>query len=444
MTVGLLDSAIYGALLSDDETARLFSDAAELRCLLDVEAALARAQGRTGVIPGEAAARIDMAARSLTLDPRALAAGTQTSGVPIIPLVAALRKAVGGEAAQYVHWGATSQDIVDTALILRLRTILEVMKARLDSLIAALVIQAESHRRTVMTARTRYQHAIPTTFGLKVAGWFAPLVRDRARLDELRPRLLCIQFGGAAGTLAALGDRGLAVMDAFAQELGLAAPVLPWHTQRDVMAEIANWLSLVSGSLGKMGQDVVLLAQSEVSEVRPGIGGGSSTMPQKSNPIVAETLVALARSNAGLLGNMHQAMIQENERGGSGWSLEWITLPQMAVASGAALRNAQILIENLEVDTERMIENLQASNGLVMAEAAVFALSRHIPRPEAESLVGAACREAADSGQHLADVLKKTVDVPIDWAALKQPETYLGQSDQFIDRAVAEARRLRE
>ena len=328
---------------------------------------------------------------------------------------------------------------MDTGLVLRLRDALALLTGRLDAMIAALAAQAEAHRGVVMAARTRAQQATPTTFGLKIATWLAPLIRHRERLSELRPRLLVVQFGGASGTLAALGDMGIRVMEALAAELDLAAPPLPWHTQRDGLAELAGWLSLVSASLGKIGGDLTLLAQSEVGEVRAGAAGGSSTMPQKANPVGAETLVALARFNAGLLSVLHQAVPQSQERDGVGWTLEWLTLPQMAVATGAALRHAQALLESLEVDAARMRANLEAANGLILAESASFALAGHMPGPEAQALVKAACAEAAAAGRHLIDLLAERTDAPVDWQALRDPAAYLGDSDVLIDRVLAAA-----
>ncbi len=441
MSLSPLDGALYADLLSDAELVARFDDAAQIRAMLEVEAALALAEAKAGVIPDAAAKHIAKVARKLEIDPAALAAGTAKDGIPVPALVEELRRAVGEDSAPYVHWGATSQDIIDTGLVLRLRAALDIQASRLDALIAALADQAEAHRGTVMAARTRAQQATPTTFGLKIAAWLAPLIRHRERLAEIRPRLLVLQFGGASGTLAALGDKGVRVMEALAAELDLAVPPLPWHTQRDGLAELAGWLSMVSASLGKIGGDLVLLAQSEVGEVRAGQAGGSSTMPQKANPVGAETLVALARFNAGLLAAVHQAVPQAQERDGVGWTLEWLTLPQMAVATGAALRNARTLIESLEVDAARMRGNLEAGNGLILAEAASFALAAHMPRPEAQALVKAACAEAAASGRHLMDVLEARTDAPVDWQALRDPAAYLGDADALIDRVLKRAGR---
>ncbi|MCK5273638.1 MAG: adenylosuccinate lyase family protein, partial [Alphaproteobacteria bacterium] len=361
----------------------------------------------------------------------------EKSGVPIIPLVEQLRAAVGGEAAAYVHWGATSQDIVDTGLVLRLRGVAGLLAGKIEQLSGLLGKLADEHRGTVMAARTRSQQALPTSFGLKAAVWLSPLIDHATRLDEVRPRLLAVQFGGAVGTLAALGARGVEVMEGMGEELGLAVPAGPWHVRRDNLAEFAGWLSIVTGSLGKMGQDVILLAQSEIAEVRPGAGGGSSTMPQKSNPVACEVMVTAARSNASLLSAMHQAMIQEHERGGPGWQLEWLTLPQMAVATGAALNHAIAVIEMLEVDAARMRANLDESNGLILAEAATFALAEHMPRPQAQALVKEACSEVPQSGRTLMEILAGKTDAPVDWDTVADPANYLGSANELIDRILS-------
>lgn len=438
MTVSLFDSAIYRDLLSDHDTATLFGDAAELRALLDTEAALARAQAAVGVIPTHAAAAITKAAHALTIDPDSLRSGTALAGVPIPALLTALRTA-SGEFASYVHWGVTSQDIVDTALILRLKTASDILEQRLSRLARLLVKQADEHRLTVMAGRTRFQQAVPITYGLKAAGWLSALCRHRVRLTQLRERAFVAQLGGAAGTLAALGSDGADVRTAFARELGLATCPIPWHTQRDGITEFAGWLSLVSATLGKIGGDLLLLAQSEVGEVRLAAGGGSSAMPQKANPVAAEILVALARANAGYLSTMHGAMLQEHERSGSGWTVEWLTLPQMVVAAGAGLARACDLMQGLYVDRARMRSAVDATRGLIMAEAACIALSATMPRMEAEKLVAQACTEVSAGKKHLADELSALVTPPFDAEALRDPTTYLGASETFIDAVLAEA-----
>ena len=290
MNVGGDGDTMFGGLLWDAEVAELFADGAAVREMIAVEVALASAQARLGVVPENAAREIAAAAASFEPDFARLRAGTERSGVPVIALVEQLRAAVGGGAANFVHYGATSQDIVDTAMVLQMCRALDVLAGRLDGVCARLADLAHRHRTTPMAARTRYQQALPTTFGLKVASWLAPLRRHGERLAELRPRFEVVQLGGAAGTLAAFGTRGIEVMEALATDLGLAAPALPWHTQRDGVAEVAGWLALVTGSLGKAGVDAALMAQTEVGEVRigPVDSGGSSTLPQKNNPVVAD------------------------------------------------------------------------------------------------------------------------------------------------------------
>jgi len=442
MTLSAQDSAILGPLFAEPAITALFTDEARIRAMLEVEAALARAEAEARVIPVAAAEAIAGAAAELKVAPAKLGEGVASAAVPIPALVAALRAAAGGEAASYVHWGATSQDILDTALVLRLRDALDHLEEAIAALAAELAEAADRHRHTLMAARTRTQQAAPTTFGLKLAGWLLPLIRHRRRLSELRPRLLTVQLGGAAGTLAALGEAGPAVVRAFANELELAVPPMPWHTQRDGLLELGGWLSLVTGSLGKIGQDFCLLAQSEMAELAEGGEGrgGSSTMPQKANPVGAETLVSLARFNAGQLGTLHQAAVHGQERDGAAWQLEWLTLPPMLAAAGASLAHARELIAGMTVERAGMRAHLDASNGLVMAEAASFALAAHMPRSDAQALVKAAAAEAEQSGRHLADILAQRTQAPVDKAALRDPSTYLGAAERFIDAVLAEAK----
>ncbi|MEQ9608946.1 MAG: 3-carboxy-cis,cis-muconate cycloisomerase [Kiloniellaceae bacterium] len=442
MSILPFDSAFLGPLLSDAELAGLLDDRAQLRAMLDFEAALARAEGRVGVIPAAAADRIAEVAGSLELDPAALAEGTARDGIPVPALVACLRKAVGGEAAAYVHWGATTQDVMDSGLVLRLKRILDILEARLGDLGDTLAELADAERATVMLARTRGQQATPTSFGLKAAGWLAPLDRHLDRLYEFEDRLGVLSFGGAAGNLSALGVDAPAVEAALAEELDLAVPLLPWHSQRDGLVELANWLGLVSGSLGKMAGDIMLLCQNEVGELREGDfngqpGGTSSTLPQKQNPVRSEAVLSLTRHAASLTGPMQLTAFHAHERDGVAWQLEWLTLPQIIVATGAALAQSLTLIGGLKVDRERMRANIEATNGLVLAEAASFALSQHLPRPEAQALVKQACLDALEQGRGLIALLQERCDAPLDWQALADPAQHIGSADIFIDRVLA-------
>jgi 3-carboxy-cis,cis-muconate cycloisomerase len=299
---------------------------------------------------------------------------------------------------------------------------------------------ARNHAETVMLARTRMQQAAPTTFGLKVAGWRAPLVRNRERLAQLKSRLLVAQFGGAAGTLAPLGDKASDVRVAFAKELQLGLTATPWHTQRDGLGEFADWLTLTTDALGKIGLDVGMLAQSEVGELREtgeAGRGGSSTLPQKSNPVSSEILITLARYNANSVGAMHQAALHEGERSGASWSLEWLTLPHMVLALSGALAHAERIAGGLVVNTDRMRANIDATNGLCLAEAVSFALSEHMPRADAQALVTSHCIAAMAHGQHLVDLVSASTDAPVDWERVRRPENWLGGARDFVDDALS-------
>lgn len=441
------DSQIFAPLFSEAELAAIFSDEQFIRSLLEVEGALARIEGRLGIIPLEAGEAVAEAAASPTaakqIDIERLRLGVEQDGFPIIELVRQLRGLAGKEYGDYVHYGTTTQDIMDTALVLRIRMALDVIERQLQRLIKNLSALADQHRHTLMAGRTHSQQALPISFGFKVAGWLAPLLRDRSRLNELKPRLLVVQLGGAAGTLASFGDRGVDVQAALAAELGLGVLSTPWHTQRDNLAELAGWLSIVSGSLAKMAQDIILLAQSEVGEVRESgdpSRGGSSAMPQKSNPITSELVLAVARANTGHLSAMHQALINEHERGTHGWQLEWLTLPQMFAGTAAALKHSLWLSENLQVDKSRMEENIRASNGLMLAAALAEALAPTMGRAEAKQFVREAARVATDEKRNLFDVAQEKTNAPLDWESLRNEANYLGSTDRFIDRVLQEAR----
>ena len=428
------------ALLRDPEIEALAGDAALVRAMVEVEVALARVQARCGLIEPDAGERIAAALEGFTPDLADIDDGLRRSAVPVPALLRQLRRQLGPELGSLVHLGATSQDIVDTALVLQLRRATARLEERLRLTIAALIELAERHERTVMLARTRFQQAVPTTFGLKVAGWLAPLVRHLERLAQLRPRLLVVQLGGAAGTLSAMGEKGPAVTAGLAEALGLGSFTLPWHNQRDGLVELASWLTLVTGSLGKLGVDVLLLAQSEVAELHEAEGGGSSTMPQKANPIRAEALVTLARHSATALASMAQAQVHAQERDGSAWQLEWLTLPGMLSATSAALGHGLTLAGSLEVDAGRMRANLEAGHGLALAEPMSFELARHMPRDAAQQLVAEACRTARAEGRQLVDILCERVALPLDWQHLGDPANHLGATAVLQARTLAAAR----
>lgn len=440
-----LDSTLYTRLFPVDEIAHIFSDEESVARMLQVEVALARVQENLGLIPEGAAEAIARAVADLDVDYATLARGTEEAGLPVIELLHQLRERVGSGAASYVHWGATTQDIMDSGLVLQMSDALDFIDAELMDLIGKLAQLADEHRHTLMAGRTHSQQALPITFGLKVAGWLAPLLEHRRRLAELRPRLLVLQFGGAAGTLSALGSSGIDVADALAQELGLGLPLLPWHTRRDGLVECAGWLSMLSGTLAKMAQDIILLSQSEVGEVRESADpnrGGSSTMPQKRNPVVSEVIIAVARTNASLLSSVHQAQIQEHERGTHGWQMEWLALPQMFGLSAVALNRACFLAENLVVDSERMAANVAASRGLMLAEAISFALTEWMPRSEAKAVVGEAVQTILSDDGHLVDVVRSRTELELDWEHLREERNYLGATQQYIDRVLSVAQSM--
>ena len=346
MTISAFDSPLLSALLGDDEVAGYFSVEADIRAMLAFESALASAQGAVGLIPAAAAARIAAICDEFSPDVASLAAGAARDGVVGPALIRLLRAKVGAPDDVHVHRGATSQDVVDTSLVLRLKPALGLLEARLRALTALLRELAVAQGTTKLMGRTRMHRALPIRAADKLRGWREPLERHIARLDELRPRLLVVQFGGPVGVRDDLGDKGAAIVAELARLLRLGAGPC-WHVERDALAELAAWTSLVSGSLGKIGADVAIMAQNEIGEVKPMEGGGSSAMPHKSNPVRAETLVALARFNAALLGGFHQALVHENERSGAAWTLEWLALPQMVIGAAAALRHAAALCAGL-------------------------------------------------------------------------------------------------
>jgi 3-carboxy-cis,cis-muconate cycloisomerase len=416
------DSAIYRELMGDAETAALFSDGAEIRAMLLVEGTLARVQGELGVIPAEAAVFIDRAAREVQIDPAALTVETARNGVPVPALLAAFRKAAQApEPMRWLHWGATSQDILDTALALRLRRVLDLWDARLARLIAALGGLAETHADLPMAARTYGQAAIPSTFGAQLASWGRPLLRHRARLAALRGDLLQVSLSGAAGTLSAMGPEGPRVRAALAQALGLADPGNSWHSERDGIAAFGAWMAGLAASLGKMGEDLILLTATGLSEVRIGGAGGSSTMPQKQNPVGPSVLVALARHAAGLCATLTGAGLHRQARDGAAWFTEWMVLPQLCIGTGRALALSCDLAGRLEPDAAAMARVLQADAGTIHAEALTFALANRMPRPEAEAAVKRLCAEALATGTDLRALAAR------DWPGIGVPLA-LGQA----------------
>ena len=414
-------------LFADDRLGAIMDAPAQLAAMLRVEGALARVQGRMGIIPQAAADAIAHTAENLSPVPCDLTLPAAKAGIPAQALVGALKDACADHAG-WVHFGATSQDIQDSALILQLREALQILHERLLRLDATLAAKAADHADLPIPARTRFQIAAPTTLGAKIAVWRAPLARHVQRLAELRPRLLNVSLYGAAGTGAALAPQMPAIRRALADELDLSAPDIPWHAARDGIVELGGWLGLVTGSLGKMGTDLILLGQSGIGEVAAGTGGGSSTMPQKSNPVAAEALVGIARLNAGAVGTLHQAMVHAQERDGSALAIEWQVLPDMVIRTGAALRLAQELAETLTPLSCGIGRSFAHDRGAMLAEAAGFHLARHMPRAEALRLVAAALADlAADRTETLAGALSRHAP-GYDWAHILAPERNTGDA----------------
>jgi 3-carboxy-cis,cis-muconate cycloisomerase len=413
------DSALYTRLFGDDETARLFTDSAELRAMLLVEGALARAQGDLGLIPADAAAFISRAAAEVQIDPAALAAETARNGVPVPALLAAFRKAAEApDPMQWVHWGATSQDIMDTALALRLRPVLALWETRLDALLSRLATLAGETADLPATARTYGQAATPTSFGAMVAAWGWPLIGWRDDLPALRDAVLQVSLSGAAGTLSAMGDQGPAVRAALAQSLGLRDPGHSWHSDRSGPARLAAFAAGLAGSLGKMGEDLLLLTQSGIDEVTlRSAGGTSSTMPQKQNPVAPSALVALARHGIGLSGLVQGAALHRQQRDGAAWFSEWLSLPQLCISTGRMLSLALQIAEDITPNTAALAGNLNGGTGLIHAEALTFALTDRLPRTEAEALVKSLCAEATASGTPLLRLAAQRFP-DSDWPAL--------------------------
>jgi 3-carboxy-cis,cis-muconate cycloisomerase len=438
-------SPLLAPLFSSAAMRAACEDSAYLQHMLDFEAALARAEAAVGVIPANAAPPIANACKAETFELSALAEAATRSGNLAIPLVKALTAAVGkadADAARYVHWGATSQDVIDTATMLTLRAAIDALLPDLDRAIAGFAGLARQHRGTAMVARTWLQHALPMPFALKLAEYAAALHRSRRRLKRLRGEGLALQFGGAAGTLAALGDKGLLVAEKLAAEFELPLPDAPWHTHRDRIADAASVFAILTGTCGKIARDVSLLMQTDVAEAFEPSGqgrGGSSTMPHKRNPVAAATALAAASMAPNLAATIFAAQVQDHERSAGPWQAEWPTLPTLQLVTSGALAAVVDIAEGLEVDVARMRVNLDATKGLIMAEAVTFALAETIGKSDAHHLVEAASKKAAAGKQHLRDVLmadpKVTAHLGADkLAKLFEPMAYQGVSQALIDR----------
>jgi 3-carboxy-cis,cis-muconate cycloisomerase len=439
------DNPLLGPLSGSAAMAQLFGAVNTLQRLLDVEAALSEAQAQLGLIPANAAKAIAAACQSHFYDPAAIGQAGAEAGNIAIPLVKALTAKVEGDAKRYVHWGATSQDILDTGLMLQIRDALSMIEQLLARFAKVLARQADAHRKTPMAGRTWLQHAAPITFGLKVAGWLDAITRHRMRLHETQKRVLALQFGGAAGTLASLGEKGPAVAQALAGTLALNLPDTPWHTHRDRIAETGALCGLIVGTLGKIARDISLMMQTEVGEAfEPAVAGrgGSSTMPHKRNPVLCAAILSVATSAPGLVATLMSAQVQEHERAAGTWAAEWCVLPDLMIQTAGALERSITLVDGMEINADHMRANLDMTMGLLMAEAAMMALAPHIGRNEAHHLIEEASKRALTDKRPLIDILgaDKHVSQHLDAAALAhvfQPLGYLGAADTFINNVLA-------
>jgi 3-carboxy-cis,cis-muconate cycloisomerase len=444
MAATAIDSTVLGGLFSTAAMRRIFSDETRVQLYLDVEAALARVQARLGIIPEEAANEIETQAIVPNIDFERLTLQTEATGSTVLPVIEQLAALCQGESGKYCHWGATTQDITDTATVLQIRAALDLIEEDLKAISISLADLARRYRDTPMAGRTKLQHAVPITFGFKAAGMLAAIERHRARLNELRPRVLVGQFGGAAGTLASLGAQGLQVQFLLMGELEIGQPEIAWHTHRDRMAEVACFLGLVTGTLGKIATDVKLMMQTEVGEAfepaAPG-RGASSTMPQKRNPVSCNYILACASMVRQNVAAMLEAMVEDHERATGAWETEWIALPELFALSAGALSHARGLLAGLTIDEDRMRANLNLTNGMILAEGVMMSLAKFVGRDRAHEIVSAICRDAVARNRPLADLLRQNSEITdrIDRPALDKlmdPMNYLGLSREMIDRVL--------
>ncbi|KAH8885970.1 adenylosuccinate lyase [Thozetella sp. PMI_491] len=443
MSISALDSRVFRNLFGTQEIRDIFTDEAYVQRMVEVEAALARAQSKVGIIPAETGKVITDAFSALSLDYELLGQQTDIVGYPVLPLVEQLVPQVPSDMAKYIHWGATTQDIMDDASILQIRQGLRIVKRELNELVGILQLLASRYRDTAMAGRTHLQHALPCTFGYRCAVYLSSIIRHVERLGEIEKRCLCVQFGGAAGTLASLGtdETPLKVRAQLAAELQLDDPPITWHVVRDNIAEILNFLALVGGSLGKIAYDLIIMSSNELGEVaEPFVPhrGASSTMPQKRNPISSEVILAaskLLRANAGL---GLDAMVVDFERASGPWHLEWVAVPEAFVLAVGALHQTNFAMGGLVVHEEAMMNNLASTRGLIVGEAVMMALAPFVGRQNAHDIIYAACKESIENKTGLLDVLKARSDVTANLseeklAALCDPTKYLGVSQLMVD-----------
>jgi 3-carboxy-cis,cis-muconate cycloisomerase len=444
MPTSAIDSVIFRDIFGDPEMRRIWSDENRTQRYLDFEAALARAQASIGMISKQAAAEIARVCRVENIDFARLEKETLNIGYPVLGVVHQIASLCEGDAGNYCHWGATTQDITDTATVLQMRESFELIGGMLDAAIAATAKLARDHRDTPMAGRSNLQQAVPITFGFKMARLLATLRRHKQRLAELRPRLEVFEFGGACGTLASLGDRGLDVQAALADELGLAQPEIAWHTERDRIAEAGCFLGLLTGTLGKFATDLKLMMQTEVGEAsEPFVPnrGSSSTMPQKRNPISSVYITACAASVRQHVAALLDAMMEDHERATGPWEIEWIVLPSIFTLAAGALKQAVFVLEGLEVHADQMAANLDLTHGLIVSEAVMMGLAPALGRDRAHDLVYELCHRAGSESTPLSELLRQNKEISSQLNAdkikqLTDPAGYLGLAGVMVDRVL--------
>ena len=451
MPASIIDSAIFGNLFGTAAMREVWSDENRTRKYLEIEAALARVQARLGIIPQQAADEIARNCRLEKIDMNKLREQTERIGYPVLGVVQQIVAACRDGLGEWSHWGATTQDITDTATVLQMKEGLDLIEKDLKALSDSLAKLARKHRDTPMVARSNLQQAVPITFGFKMAELLSAVERHRERLRQLKPRVLVGEFSGAAGTLASIEKGALETQEGLMKELGLAQPVIAWHTQRDTIAETGCFLALVAGTLGKLAMDVKLLMQTEVGEVYEPFAhgrGSSSTMPQKRNPVSSLYIHACAATVRQQAAALLDAMVADHERSAGPWEIEWIVLPEIFVLTAGALNQAKFVAAGLEVDEKRMRANLDLTNGMVVSEAVMMGLAPYLGREHAHDLVYDLCRDALKQDKPLLDLLAANAEITqhVDrkkLAELCDPANYLGLSGVMVDRVLSQLKESR-
>ncbi|MGD0024707.1 MAG: 3-carboxy-cis,cis-muconate cycloisomerase [Xanthobacteraceae bacterium] len=444
MPATTIDSAVFRDIFSTEAMRKIFSDENRIQKYLDFEGALARAQGRLGIIPQEAADEICIHCNAAEIDLAKLKIQTERIGYPVLPVVQQLVARCRDGLGEWCHWGATTQDITDSATVMQIREALVLIEADVAAIADALAGLARKYRDTPMAGRSNLQQAVPITFGYKMATLLAAFERHKRRLAELRARLLVGEFGGAAGTLSSLGGRGLETQAELMQELKLGVPAIAWHTVRDTIAEVGCFLGLVTGTCGKIAFDVKLMMQTEVEELYEPFHegrGSSSTMPQKRNPISSVYITALTSVVRQQAAALLDAMVEDHERSTGPWEIEWIVLPEIFCLSAGALAQTRFVLTGLQVDEKKMRANLDLTKGLIVSEAVMMGLGPYLGRQYAHDLVYDICRKVIATGRPLVDLLAENAEIAkhLDRAALARlcdPANYLGEAGAMVDRVL--------